>query len=631
MNYFRLTISVILLSILCSCDYLNVVPDNVATVENAFTLRNEAEKYLFTVYSYLPEHANFEKNPGMITGDEVWFYYPPGPFNSEAWEIARGNQNVVDPYLNYWSGREHGDPLFQGIRDANIFLENIGQVENIEEFERDRWIAEVKFLKAYYHFWLLRMYGPIPLIKENIPISGGVEEVKVSREPVDEAINYIVSLIDEAAEDLPEVIQSEVTELGRITKPAALAIKARILVMAASPLFNGNSDYSGFTTEDGTPFFNSEFDLQKWQRAADAAREAIELCHSVGMELYRFNPEISTYDISDSTRVKLSIRGSITEEWNSEVIWGNANSMAGNIQHIATPKMFPTLPNGNGTRGMYAPPLRMAELFYTENGVPITEDITWNYGERYSLRTATADDRYYIKEGYQTAALHFDREPRFYANLGFDGSIWYGHGRLNDEDTWYLEAKAGQTVARSELDNYSITGYFTKKIVNYRNVVSETNYSVESYSWPVIRLADLYLLYAEALNEMNGASDEVYQWINRVRERANLQSVEDSWSNYSTQPNKYNTKEGLREIIHQERLIELAFEGQRIWDLKRWKTASEIMNEQIRGWDIEQEDAVSYYQPQILFDQTFKLRDYFWPIREQELIINTELTQNPGW
>src|SRR5213076_420636 len=98
----------------------------------------------------------------------------------------------------YWDGEQLGQPIFKAIRRCNIFLENIDRPKDLPQFERNRWIAEVKFLKAYYHFYMLRMYGPIPLIKQNLPIDAGTDEVRVKRAPVDEAFAYIVLLLDEA-------------------------------------------------------------------------------------------------------------------------------------------------------------------------------------------------------------------------------------------------------------------------------------------------------------------------------------------------------------------------------------------------------------------------------------------------
>ena len=140
------------------------------------------------------------------------------------------------------------------------------KVPDMMEEEKRRWAAEVKFLKAYYHFYLLRAYGPIPIMRENLPISASGDEVRVYRRPVDEVFDYIIELIDESLINLSETIRDEHTELGRITLPIALGAKAKILVYAASPLFNGNKDYQGFKNQDGEDFFNSEYDLRSGRR-----------------------------------------------------------------------------------------------------------------------------------------------------------------------------------------------------------------------------------------------------------------------------------------------------------------------------------------------------------------------------
>ena len=228
--------------------------------------------------------------------------------------------------------------------------------------------------------------------------------------------------------------------------------------------------------------------------------------------------------------------------------------------------------------------------------------------------------------------MYVNREPRFYANLGFDGGVWYGHGKFDDEDTFYLQSKKGQPGGKQQAGWHSVPGYYAKKLDYYTNThTSTTTYSMTQYPWVALRLGDLYLLYAEALNELNGPGEEAYDYINRVRSRAGLNTVEDSWTNHSKTPNKYTTKEGLRDIIQNERTIEMMFEGQRFWDLRRWKTATTELNKPITGWDVDQADANDYYREKVIFNQKFELKDYFWPIREFDLIVNKNLIQNVGW
>ncbi|ULT38810.1 RagB/SusD family nutrient uptake outer membrane protein [Niabella defluvii] len=364
MKAIHLLIAVVTVALLASCKkYLDIVPDNVATIENAFTLRKEAEKYLFTCYSYLPSNGNITNNPAFTAGDELSLVYPL-TFTAPGYEIARGNQNKVTPYLNYWDGESSGKDLYGGIRDCNIFLDNISKVPDMTEEEKARWIAEVKFLKAYYHFYLLRMYGPIPLIKSNLPVDADKEQAKVYRDPVDSCFNYIVELLDEAKDVLPAVIADPASELGRLTQAIAYTLKAKVLVTAASPLFNGNTDYSNFKDNRGVALFNTTYDASKWQRAVIACKEALDICTAAGLKLYYFTPSASEGNFSANMKQQLNIRNSINERWNTELIWGNTNSMTNQLQTYSVPRgLDPSLITNTTPSGRLAPPLKIVELF----------------------------------------------------------------------------------------------------------------------------------------------------------------------------------------------------------------------------------------------------------------------------
>ncbi len=646
MKNIKILILVGVLGIFNSCvDYLDVVPDNVATIDNAFTSRSMAEKFLFTCYSYMPSHSSINTQAFTI-GDEFWVPYPQVPlffYNDPFEQIAMGNQGIINPQLNYWDGANNGKAMFIALRDCNIFLEKVNGVPGLYEQERKRWIAEVKFLKAYYHYWLLRMYGPIPLIRENLPVSASVEEVQVKRDPVDACFDYIVSLLNEAVVDLPLKLQNESTEMGRATQPVVLAVKAKVLVEAASPLFNGNTDYANFKDKDGVQYFNQTYDVAKWEKAATACRNAIDTCHLAGFALYQYQQGVGENLVPEIV-TQMSIRNSVAENnytLNKEAVWTNPNSTSYEIQRFTTPFIDPSKISNLGVRSMLAPPLRIAEMFYTANGVPIDEDQEWEsngkYAERYKVKTATDADQYHIKVGAQTATLHFDREIRFYANLSFDGGLWYGIGKFDNDDQWDVRAKAGEAAGKRSMSLYSVTGYFCKKLANYKNVIlpgDGAGYQVVDYPWPVIRLADLYLLCSEAFNEAYGPSQDTYQWIDQVRSRAGLEGVEASWSKYAraSRKAKPTTQDGLRDIIQRERLIELANEGHRYWEIRRWKRAKEIWhNKPIQGWDIEQSETATYYRVRTIYTPQFTTKNYLWPIREYNLSVNSNLDQNPGW
>lgn len=635
-------IAIFLGGICNSCNYLDIVPDGVPTMDMVFTTRQNAEKMLMTCYAYMPEHANVYQNPGIGASEEVWncsektFYYS----NSTSFAIAKGNQNTNDPYLNYWSGRNDGKNMFIAIRDCNIFIEKIDEVPDMTDTEKRRWKDEVKVLKAFYHYWLLQLYGPIPFVDKNIDVSAGPDEVKVVREPVDVVVPKIVALLDDALSDdgLPLNIRVQLTEMGRLTRPAALAIKAKVLTLAASPLFNGNPDFKDYKNDEGVELINSVEDPHKWELARDALKEAIEVALEAGHELYQFN-EMMMDQISDTTQLELTLRNTITGRFTKELIWGLGNNATETLTGIVNAPLtaYQQGKKIDWTKSMHNPTLDVAEQFYSNKGLPIENDKTWEYERRYEVADVPTGHEYYIGESSRTAKLNYFREPRYYAWVGFDCGKWFNMEAPDDKHAFVVHNKAGETAGQA-LDNYSVTGFFAKKLVNYKLVMTESSNTGNSitYAFPIIRLADLYLLYAEALNECKAAPDnEVYEYIQRVRDKAGLDKetggLVQTWANYSNQPDKVTTKIGMREIIHRERLIELCFEGQRFFDLRRWRKSMEYSNRPIRGWNVSEKTEAGYYQVKYIYFRKFTPKDYFWPIRIDDIYKNRKIKQSPLW
>ncbi|MDR2562612.1 MAG: RagB/SusD family nutrient uptake outer membrane protein [Prevotellaceae bacterium] len=636
----------------CS-DYLDVVPDDdVATLDKVFDNRNSAERYLTTCYWYVPMYGSQTDNPGMAAGNDVWYYsMNDNRYVRNTWSfgIANGLQNVASPLNNYWDGEEAAKPMFQAISTCNIFIEYVSdksRVSGLSETERKRWLAEAKVLKAFYHYYLFQLYGPIPICDKNIPITASPEELKITRRKVDEVVDYIVATIDSCCNDLPPYIQNEAVEAGRLTKVAALSIKAKTLLLAASDLFNGNSDYAHFVDHDGKPFINQTASIEKWARAAEACREAVEIAETAGQrKLYNFR-QYSSIDLPDSLIYAMNVRQAVTERFNEELIWSCGKQSSWDLQCNSMTLLNPGTKSISSSdaqsycRANYSPTLAVAELFYSDHGVPISEDTAWinpaknYYNRRYQTERSTAADKYYIKENYETAILHFRREPRFYATLGFDGSTWYGNGWTLPDDAStrnYVEAKKNQISGQTTPKLYSITGYFAKKLIYYRNSYG-SSVSGWEYPFPIIRLADLYLMYAEALNEASETPPaKVYEYIDKVRERSGLEGVQESWRKYTLTADKPDSKIGMREIIRHERQIELALEGQRFFDLRRWKTAVRELSKPIQGWSIDQETTAGFYQVRNIFYRQFYKKDYLWPIKEYNRIVNPQLIQTQGW
>ena len=633
----------------CKQDYLDVIPDNIPTIDIAFNNRATALNFLATCYTYIPEHANVVQNFSMLAGDEVW-YYAENDFymnNETSFRLAKGMQNVSNPYLNYWEGgRGAPHSLFNALRDCNIFLDNLVTVPGLEEQERLRWLDEVKVLKAFYHFWLMQMYGPIPIVENNISVGASAEETNVFRDPVDDVVNYLVQLLDEVieGENLPGVINFIYTEQGRVTMPVAKALKAKILVLNASPIFNGNTDFNSLVDSQGNSLVNQTYDPQKWVLAKDALYEAIESAESNGHQLYEFTQQIPINgELSEQVIEELSQRAAITESYNSEIIWAYGPEWTGDLQMWCQPRWTADHSALFGyTKKSHAPTLNMVETFYSNNGVPLNEDIYWNYADRYDVvSTPLLDDNnenyheFYIEDNYSTAKLHTYREPRFYSSIGFDGGKWFSLETTNINNIPYLDAKAGALSGKQGFEIYSITGYFAKKLVHYENVIAQEGSTIKGYSFPIIRLSDLYLMYAEALNEVKESPDsEVYEYIQKVRDKAGLDDGGDlinTWQLYSSNPSKPSSKEGMRDIIHQERMIELALEGHRYWDLRRWKLADEYFSQPIRGWNIFRPDVEGFYEVENIYYRNYLIKDYLWPISQNELLRNPNLVQNPGW
>ena len=314
-----------------SCDdYLDIVPDQTQQIDLLFERREVAYTALATCYAYLP------KNDGVYTtfvtmSDEVT---TPIAKETDGIRIMKGQQSASSPKFGLWSGWQDQGSLWEGIRHCNILIENIYNVIDMTEEEMNMWAAEAKFLKAYYHFLLFTYYGPIPIVDINLPISASDNAVRVKRETVDRCVEYIVQTIDDALIHLPSRVLSS-NDLGRIDQVIAKSIKSRVLVYAASPLFNGNSEmYSGFVNENGEHYFNQSYESYKWELARDASLDAINTALENGVGLYEF---ISTppnyedeYEEQPFVQTLYDLKYSIVDKWNSELIWGNSNPVRDN-------------------------------------------------------------------------------------------------------------------------------------------------------------------------------------------------------------------------------------------------------------------------------------------------------------
>lgn len=644
-------LSVGLFALLTRCDYLDIVPDNTVEVGSLFENRERALAALSTCYRYMPNYEKLHESMSLA-GDE-WVPRLDASYANDRGinrgeKLMRGWNNSNDPIFNYWAGGGGVNSLYQGIRICNIFFENIDDVPDITPAERADWVAQVKVLKAYYHFYLTRLYGPIVIADKNLEPFSSVEEVRQERQTIDSCFNYSIKLIDEVLYDAngnPKsdlAVEREVAYYGQIDQVNARAIKAQILLTRASPLFNGNTEfYSNFKNNKGETYFPMEYKPEKWQEALTAIDEAIKYAENRGKKLYTFVGQPKFWDVENFATSEIiqycyNKRFSIVEGWNKELLWGYSGldyegqggfAHATNMRSVAEPTTA-----GYAWQWLGAD-YRMDELFYSKNGVPIEDDKTFDYENRLQITTIPSDNYHkgYMQADEKTIKLHLNREPRFYAWMVVDRSVWRTHDMANDVKMRYNEFPGGR--GSQHTTDFYWTGIGIKKLVHPESGTGHWA-RVVKFPYPILRLSDLYLMYAEAFNEVNGPGQPAYDYLNKVRATGGLKPIEEVWSdaNIVKTPGKHLTKEGLRELIHRERMIELSFEGHKYFDVLRWKEAGRHFSTPMKGWNTTGVDPEQFYVLMTLQPRVWQTpRDYLFPIPLSDINRNPNLTQNPGW
>ncbi len=630
----------------CS-DYLDVVPDNTQDIRALFNRKETAFNALATCYHYIPEYDNTYSFLGM--SDEMIMGIDRVTDGKNA---VLGKVSADRPIMSFWYGdwggswSEHAPceaSLFIPLRICNTFLNNIGRVPDMTQSEISRWSGEVKFLKAYYHFLLFTQYGAIPIIEDETPLDISAPENQYVRVPVDQVIDYIVNLLDEACDALPMRIINT-AELGRIDQTICKCFKAKVLLYAASPLFNNNPLYYTMENHDGTKLFpqdNPQLEHQKWERALAAYEDALQICEVSNIHLYRYPAGDYTKTIdarnfrNDSIRLPFmyNYQYAMVTNWNEEVIWGCSRPAHlvlnwHEIQRSINYKSSAETSTGDAWQ-WFGPTLNATEFFYTKNGLPLNEDPTFDYTNRDSVVTIPVEYNTVAQVGEQTAYMFLNREPRFYASIGFDRSRVRGYGTLYNLKMRYMEANGRQS--HNDID-VPTSGVFLRKLMHPD---TRGNGTITRYAWPIIRYNEMLLSYAECMNEVFGTArqQDILNVLDTIRARSGVPTVEEAWANAKLHPNYYQTKEGMREIIKQERTAELAFEGYRNDDVRRWLDGPKCFNTAIYQWNADESTAQGYYQriqdPKLL--HVFTTRNYLWPIPTDELVKNPLLVQNPGY
>lgn len=592
-------IALLILMGITSCDYLDVVPDERPTEEDAFKDKYAAERYLYSCYAFIPNerHTIVIRRHGEIINSTT----------NDASDILLGNITSASiGNFHFWSR------MYGAFRRCYTFLDNVDGVPRLEEETKLVYKAETQFLLAYYGFYLLKSYGPF-IIPEGVFDYNMPSDAYPKRAKFDDCVQWILDRLDEAYPNL--LNQQPVSAQGRATKVIADALRSRVLLYAASPLFNGNKAFFQNTLldpETREPLMPLEYDENKWKKALDASETAIKNALGAGFELYKGENRSSDLPYPED-QTEYALRMTFVDRENKEVIlWDARKENYYGLQNECTPR-DPSI--GDPSWNDNSPTLESVEMFYTENGLPIDEDPSYfPKGDWFKLGEY---------DGEPTSNLHLKREPRFYAWIAFHNG-WYEMQRNDQSRIRVKLRKEDEQGVGNRTRNFSKSGYLTKKGVG---IDYSTRNGLTNYPWPLIRLAELYLNAAEAAIEV-GELEKGINYLNEVRRRAGIPDVEDSWRGVATL-----NQEKLREIVHQERCIELSFESHRRWDLNRWLESEAAMNHNPHGLNIYGEDDESFSQPvEVSVRWGFTSpANYLLPIESRELNMNSRLVQNPGY
>jgi len=592
-------LSLVIITITGCSKYLDQVPNDILTEDAVFTTRASAEKFLANVYYNIPREWSQRfagyANAGIWTGaaDEgeyLWGFVNSNPVNIGSWDAGSG------------FGKDYWRNFYQGIRAATIFIANIDKVSiDINDEQKRRYKAEARALRAMFYFYLVRIYGPVVLLGEDvIPVDASSDQINLPRNSMDECVAFIISEMETAAADLPVKPVND-ANVARLTKGVALSFKARILLQAASPLYNGNADYAALKNADGKQLIPQTYDENKWKLAADAYKAFInEFVPSV-YSLYRKN------DANGNYSAFISCRDVMLDDWNSEVIFGRSeDENARNYETTPFHDGYASEVRGSGGLGATQ---RQVEAYFMANGKSITDATSGYVATGTSMFKAPDDDK--EREILNEWA---NREPRFYVNITYDNRKWLNTNTGEVVTRFYYKGNSGKGIS----NDYSPTGYVVRKGARLGDWHNGRGIIVQ------YRLANLYLDYIEALNESDPGNADILLYLNMIRQRAGIPGYGEAGIAIPS------GKEAMREAIRHERQVELSYENVRYFDTRRWKIAEQTDNGPAVGMDIDS-PLPDFYKHKAFETRIFSKRHYFFPIPEEDVNNNPLIIQNTGW
>ncbi len=589
----------------CNDNYFDAQPDNLLNIDNIFSNRAQTENYWGGLYAEIPDIWNqpYGFQYSAIT-DEIdasnWVNGDLSNFNSGAISA----DNVPSPYVG----------IYKKIRQCGIFIENVDKCQELLDAENGarlikEYKAEAKFLRAYYYWILMKSFGPMVIMPFNSD-ELAEENYQIPRSSWDECVEFIVQQMDEAAVDLPvqhyqgSTTTVDGTQLGRINKMIVEAVKSEVTLFSASPLYNGNTDLANWKNLDGKQLISQSYDGSKWKTAADAAKKAIDIAVANGKSLYVKNGKDAF-----ETAI-LSTRDLFWDGYQQEGIFIRPATNSDQWERHAAPRAVTgTAYNGLAVLQVLVDDFRMA------NGESIKESDTYNE------TTYTDQETIYYSSG--TNNMYVGREPRFYSYVTFNGSAIIGAPKSGMK--WVEFYPSGNSGRNGAPRDWPRTGYTARKNVHPTFSLNPENKT--SRVAMLIRLSELYLNYAEALNESQPNHPDVLTYLNKVRSRGGLPALSSGLSQAK-----------LRQLIRMERRIELCYEGKRWFDVRRWKIADQEGSRQggnFEGMDMTKGSTISSpeFHTRVIAVERANWHDknYFMPWHQMEIDRNKQLVQIPGY
>ncbi len=659
-----LPVIVLMTLVLGGCkDYLNVDKYFADTFmeDSIFASQTNIERYYNGAVSLLPDEGmlwNYGCTPGVTGSDEA---VSCGNWNGGFLDIQFSGTLLTTDQItasstggwtwdfNVW------DNCYKIIRKCNIILSKIDGVPDMNSFDKMQFRSEVRFLRAYAYYWILRNQGPMILMGDKILSSNETPKYyETVRNTFDECVDYICGEFEAAAQNLPS--KRSIDMIQAPTKGAALSLSARVRLAAASPLFNGGSvarKYFGDwkRSTDGTYYVNMEYDERKWALAAAAAKKVMDLnlyeLYTVEADAYTAalpsNVPSAPYPdgaggIDPYRSYSEQFTGEAVAATNKELIWGTTSGVSGHLGYV-----FPLTLGGSSCVSV---PQRMVDMFYMADGKDISNSSAeYPYQNRPFDRTCIVQDDKILSKNYTlkagTFAAYDNREPRFYANIGFSGRYWTmsstsDNGKHDQVVGYYKGANCGMTSSTNNV--YNITGYTGTKYIHPRDALSGTNQRTVEKTFPIIRYAEILLSYAEALNhltksyEIDGQTysrdtEAIKSAFNRIRYRAGLPGLTDE---------ELATEDSFEKVVERERCIEMFWEGRRYYDVRRWGIVEDLENEPLQGLNVNVSEWAGFYQPTIIQystirERVFKSKMMLLPLSLDEIRKVPTLDQNPGW